>query len=809
MRNYLPTFRQFCLIILLTLLFVSPQAESQTRDTNLIAIDTAIKKLVNVSDTLLGKKNPGEEMVKEITQLNKRNKLRSLQENLRNSISTELDNVYNYFRKGIDTAGLTVELGKLAHGYNVAVEGILVNPIVPQTARNLTASRLLMKDLLDELDKSLAKTEKYLKDLGSFRRKLDSLSQDTTLYIIPGDSLYQAEYLKSFDELNKRAGPVDSDLNKMISRMLGLQSGMYELRNKLLYAVNRTEDEQLKLFGSLLAPEMPFIGMFDLSHIKEGATFAYEKNVLLFRFFMANNRTVINIYIIFVVLMTLYALYIMKKVRASERNEKFIHMFSAKSPLLVSLFIFSIIFQFLFPNPPVVIKGTGYLVSAILLAIIMYKERDKILFGYFAGLIFLYTLAFISDSILIVIEPGRYLMIFLCIAGMIGGTLYFKRIKSIRRRDKIQKLIIGTAVVLLFPSLCFNITGMYNLSKVLLTSAYYMVLTGVMLYWCYIFVCEIILITQNHFGRSSRVHEGAGKSPEFVHRLVAVLCSAAWVILFMRNFYLYLYLSDWVEYLINEKRTIGQFEFTFEGVLIFITVIVLSVLISKTIAFFADTGITENKSSRLGNWLLLIRIVIITAGIMLALAATGIPIDRLTIVIGSLGVGIGFGLQSSINNLFSGMLIAFERPFQIGDQIEIGNKLGIIKEIGIRSSKLETDDGSIVIIPNGDLLNQQVINWTKSNDRRRIVIKIGVQFGSDLNKCKEILQKILEGNTEIARPEESTVLLDQFGPNGIEFLLSFWVEIYKAPHIKSDIIQSVENEFNKAGIKFTLNFRFQ
>ena len=97
---------------------------------------------------------------------------------------------------------------------------------------------------------------------------------------------------------------------------------------------------------------------------------------------------------------------------------------------------------------------------------------------------------------------------------------------------------------------------------------------------------------------------------------------------------------------------------------------------------------------------------------MLAVAASGFPLDKLTIIFSAFGVGIGFGLQNITNNLVSGMILAFEKPIQIGDIIEVDGKAGTVKEIGIRSSKLATSDGSEVIIPNADLISHHVENWT-------------------------------------------------------------------------------------------------
>jgi potassium efflux system protein len=88
----------------------------------------------------------------------------------------------------------------------------------------------------------------------------------------------------------------------------------------------------------------------------------------------------------------------------------------------------------------------------------------------------------------------------------------------------------------------------------------------------------------------------------------------------------------------------------------------------------------------------------------------------LTIIISAFGIGIGFGLQNIVNNLVSGLILAFEKPIQIGDIIEVGNRSGTMKEIGVRSSKILTSDGSEVIIPNGDLFPQHVVNWTLSNN---------------------------------------------------------------------------------------------
>ena len=131
----------------------------------------------------------------------------------------------------------------------------------------------------------------------------------------------------------------------------------------------------------------------------------------------------------------------------------------------------------------------------------------------------------------------------------------------------------------------------------------------------------------------------------------------------------------------------------------------------------------------------------ITVGFFLAVSASKFPLDKITIIISAFGIGIGFGLQNIVNNLVSGLILAFEKPIQIGDIIEVDTRSGTIKEIGIRSSKLATSDGAEVIIPNGDLISHHVINWTLSNTNRRVELIVGVAYGSDIEKVKALFNQ--------------------------------------------------------------------
>ncbi|HEY0611326.1 MAG TPA: mechanosensitive ion channel domain-containing protein, partial [Chitinophaga sp.] len=209
------------------------------------------------------------------------------------------------------------------------------------------------------------------------------------------------------------------------------------------------------------------------------------------------------------------------------------------------------------------------------------------------------------------------------------------------------------------------------------------------------------------------------------------------------------------------------------------------------------------KKNKLGSAMLLVRLAVLAIGILLAFAASGIPMDKLAIVIGALGVGIGFGLQNIVNNLVSGVILAFEKPIEVGDVIEMGTRSGVVKEIGIRSSKISAYDGSEVIVPNGDLISQQLINWTLSNRTRRVELVIGVNYGADIKTVTEILKQAVVGREGVMENPEPVVFLFQFGDNSINFRVFFWLtDLALAGQLQHDALAAIYENLQKAGIGF-------
>jgi small-conductance mechanosensitive channel len=208
------------------------------------------------------------------------------------------------------------------------------------------------------------------------------------------------------------------------------------------------------------------------------------------------------------------------------------------------------------------------------------------------------------------------------------------------------------------------------------------------------------------------------------------------------------------------------------------------------------------KRSNSGGVMLIMRLVVISMGFLLAITASGLPLDKLTILISALGVGIGFGLQNIINNLVSGVIIAVERPFRVGDLVNFGGVEGTVKMIGIRSSVVTSQNGSELIIPNGDLISKNLINWTSNNRFRRDNLNIEINSNIDDGDFIKLINDTIlnsEINNFITGHQLSVISYNK----GIQkWELSFWItDIGKYSYIRSKTIQIIYGKLNENKIE--------
>jgi small-conductance mechanosensitive channel len=199
----------------------------------------------------------------------------------------------------------------------------------------------------------------------------------------------------------------------------------------------------------------------------------------------------------------------------------------------------------------------------------------------------------------------------------------------------------------------------------------------------------------------------------------------------------------------------------------------------------------------------LLQYFIILVGFLLALALVGIDWTNLTIMLGALGVGIGFGLQSIVNNFVSGLILLFEHPLREGDTIEIAGKERVhIKKIGLRSTRVQTFELADVIIPNADLITNAVTNWTLGNRQGRLSVPVGVAYGSDVGLVSETLLTCAKQNEKVVSSPAPQVLFMNLGESSLDFELRVWIKDADARVlVRSQLYYDILQKFRELNIE--------
>ena len=250
----------------------------------------------------------------------------------------------------------------------------------------------------------------------------------------------------------------------------------------------------------------------------------------------------------------------------------------------------------------------------------------------------------------------------------------------------------------------------------------------------------------------------------------------AWAILLAFGIDEWVYGS--VRSVFRAEMTIGTVSLSLRGIIVFVLAVWLAVWASRVVRAVLNQDVLPRMNLPRGvpNTIsMTVHYSIILIGLLLGVGFVGLDLSSLAFVVGALGVGIGFGLQNVVNNFVSGLILIFEAPIQGGDTVEVGALMGQVTQIGIRTSRVRTYSGSEVIVPNGDLVSNQVINWTLSDRRRRLQLKVGVAYGTDPDLVTEIFRGVLDRDEEVLEDPAPLIVFNEFGDSSLNFDIYAWI----------------------------------
>ena len=541
-------------------------------------------------------------------------------------------------------------------------------------------------------------------------------------------------------------------------------------------------------------------------------------NILGISKYVQSSEHSIYLYVLFMGLMVFLIIMLKRTFEKYPFNEEDGDLQNSKDVILnhsiISLvFIGLVVAKLFFANTPMLFGN----IVVLMILIMSIPLVQPYMYKRFKNIVFFIVLFYVLDTskTYMWFSSAQYRLYLLFEALLVVGVLIgFTRPYLKTRKMKIGNfgllLIRLTPVIysLLFISIVSNILGYTNLTDLTLkvstqSGVFTLVFYGILM------ISGGVSTGLIHWHFNTKTTFNADKKFALelkLLRIIRVLAFVAWFLFFLGMIDLLAPITQFFSDVLSEPYKFGSITFTLGDVLRFIVILIVSFVSTSVVSFLFDSGEVSFKLIKVPKGVpaaisLVIRYFIIGFGIVLALSSLGIDLGKFNLMAGALGLGIGFGLQTVISNFVSGLILVFERPIHVGDTVEVNNLLGTVHRIGVRSSSIITFDGAEVVVPNNNLIANDLINWTLSDSIKRVEILIGTTYGSDPNQILKILMEAAMSSKDTLKNPSPQALFSEFGDSSLNFKLRFWVHYEVGLQAKSDVSIEVYNKFDEHGIE--------
>jgi potassium-dependent mechanosensitive channel len=408
---------------------------------------------------------------------------------------------------------------------------------------------------------------------------------------------------------------------------------------------------------------------------------------------------------------------------------------------------------------------------------------------------------------------GQAIVMSETVAGMVVVGLLLKSYRSHKEAvvpNRLRALRLGTRLVLfiLFAALLAGVLGYMRMAGLVVGAiltggavgaSYYaaiLILVGVIAFLLRLWPLRALQVVAQHRALLER---------RVYHFLILVGIVAGLVrIIYIIG--LFTPVLSFLKTVLSVKLEAGSISISIGDIVAFFLTVLVAYLLSTFIRFvlqedvYPRMGIAPGQSYALSS---LLHYLILALGFVVGIGILGVNLTRVTVLAGAFGVGIGFGLQSVVNNFVSGLILLFEQPIHVGDTVEVGDLLGKVRKIGIRASTVHTWQGADIVVPNSEFISEKVTNWTLSDQLRRIDLPVGVNYGATPIDVIKVLEAVARANPRVLKYPEPLGLFIGYGDSSINFELRAWTDQFDDwIQIRSDLAVAVYDAVHAAGMTF-------
>jgi small-conductance mechanosensitive channel len=685
--------------------------------------------------------------------------------------------------------------------------------------KNLYLYQSFTSALDDENDRYEVRTAKLYRRVNNAKSGLKTALTDSILRKIYADKNIKRSLETKLVRLERKWNRADSITKANVDTLnvmkVKIADNAVNLSNMLNIMEVRLDKADAQLFGkevNFLWEKTQIIPVVNNTSRVTITKIASEKNAIVYYFSQTSRQRIFIFILGFLLFLLLFMRRkLLKDIREPGSEYGFLKMqYLDKYPVLSVLVMLLCLMPFFDAYAPTSYIAVFYILLLSISSVIFFrKESLTFLFRWIVLVVLFiaYTLTFLF------IEPAfvSRLWLLLLQAGIIAFSfLFYRNLNMDRPYYKLIKKASLTGIILAGIGILCNLFGRFSLSGIFGITAIFAITQAVVLPVFMETVIEVILLQL----QSSRLKKGF-RSPfdssvivKKVKSPLLVIALLIWFIMLTSNLNIYHSLTNSLVNFLTTPVSVGSISIKLVSVLYFFIIIWIAHIMQELISFlFGETGIeneditpvTKKQHSRL----LITRLLVLIGGYMLAIAASGLPIDKITILLGALGIGIGMGLQNLVNNFVSGIVLIFDGSLKIGDEIEISGQAGKVKEIGLRSSTLSTSDGADIIIPNGNILSQNIVNWTFTNDLKRVMIGF-VLSGKELdaNVINEVINETIKNIPGVVAQKKPVILYTKVTQDNLTLTVRFWSTISNADRAKSEAFLQLSTAFADKKIRF-------